>query len=352
MHSGTCSGGATGRLTEGMATIYEVSELAGVSLATVSRVMNDSGKVTAKTRKKVESAMKELGYRPNSIARSLASNCTNSVGVLVPMFYGPFYGEVLSGLETELRNAGKHVIITAGHSDEASEKAGIEFLLSRNCDALILHVDAVNDDYLEKLARGPVPIVVIGRQVRGCEDRCINLDNELGGYLAAKSALVLGHRKLAYISGPLWKHDARDRLKGHKRALREHGADFDPRLLYEGDFRESSGSRGMESLLSAGRLFSVVICANDEMAAGALGVARERGMEIPDDLSVIGFDNVFFTRYFRPRLSTIDYQINGMGKMAARCVLKIVYGHDELDIQYLFEPTVVMRSSVKCKTGP
>lgn len=334
-----------------MATIYEVSKLAGVSLATVSRVMNDSGKVTAKTRKRVESAMRELGYRPNSIARSLASNRTNSVGVLVPMFYGPFYGEILSGLETELRDAGKHVIITAGHSDEASEKAGIEFLLSRNCDALILHADAVDDEYLEKLFRGPVPTVLIGRKVRGFEDRCINLDNELGGYLATKAVVVLGHRKLAYISGPLWKHDARDRLEGHKRALQEHGIEFDPRLLYEGDFQESSGSRGMEDLLQTGRPFSVVICANDEMAAGALGVAREKGLEIPDDISVIGFDNVFFTRYFRPRLSTIDYQISGMGRMAARSVLKTVYGHEDLEIQNLFEPTVVMRSSVKYKTG-
>ncbi|MFC1690263.1 LacI family DNA-binding transcriptional regulator [Pseudomonadota bacterium] len=334
-----------------MATIYEVSELAGVSLATVSRVMNDSGKVTAKTRHKVESAMKELGYRPNSMARSLASNRTDSVGVLVPMFSGPFYGEILSGIETELRAAGKHVIITAGHSDKAIEKTGIEFLLSRNCDALILHVDAVSDDYLAKLSRGPVPIVVIGRHIKGNRDNCINLDNELGGYLATKSALVLGHKEFAYISGPLWKHDAHDRMEGHKRALAEHGIEFNVRLLYEGNFQESSGSRGMEELLRIGQPFSVVICANDEMAAGALGVARERGLEIPDDISVIGFDNVFFTRYFRPKLSTIDYQISGMGQMAARRVLQSVYGWKDLRVQNMFEPTVVMRSSVKCKTG-
>jgi LacI family transcriptional regulator len=335
-----------------MATIYEVSELAGVSLATVSRVMNDSGKVTAKTRKKVKAAMRELGYRPNSIARSLASSRTDSVGVLVPMFYGPFYGEILSGIETELRDAGKHVFITAGHSDKASEEAGIEFLLSRNCDALILHVDAVDDDYLKKLCRESVPIVVIGRHVAGFEDHCINLDNELGGYLATKSVLVLGHKKLAYISGPLWKHDAHDRLQGHKRALMEHGLEFNAQLLYEGNFREASGSRGLEELLRIGQPFSAVICANDEMAAGALGVARERGLEIPEDLSVIGFDNVFFTRYFRPKLSTIDYQISGMGQMAARAVLKIVYGDKDLEVQNMFQPTVVMRSSVTCKTGP
>lgn len=334
-----------------MTTIYEVSELAGVSLATVSRVMNHSGKVTAKTRQKVESAMKELGYRPNSIARSLASNRTNSVGVLIPVLGSPFHGEMLSGMEAELRDAGKHVIITAGHGEEPSEKAGIEFLLSRNCDALILYVEAVDDKYLGELAREPVPIVVIGRHLPGFEDYCINLDNELGGYLATKSALELGHSELAYISGPLRKDDARERLKGHKRALNEYGIEFKAKLLYEGDFQEAGGSKGMQELLRAGQPFSVVICANDEMAAGALGVARESGLEIPDDLSVIGFDNVFFTRYFRPQLSTIDYQVSTMGRMAARCVLSQVYGQKSLEVQTTFEPTVVMRSSVKCKTG-
>jgi LacI family transcriptional regulator len=334
-----------------LATIYEVSELAGVSLATVSRVLNDSGKVTTKTREKVEAAMTELGYVPNSIARSLASNRTNSVGVQVPMLGGPFYGEILSGMEAELRDAGKHVIITAGHSDEASEKAGIEFLLSRNCDALILHVDAISDDDLAQLARGQVPIVVIGRYVPEFPDRCINLNNEHGGYLATKSLLVLGHRNVAYISGPLWKHDAQGRLQGHKRALQEYGIEFDPRLLFEGDFQEASGSRGMDEFLRLGLPVSAVVCANDEMAAGALGIAREKGLVIPDDLSVMGFDNVFFTRYFRPKLSTIDYQISSMGRMAARCILKHVYHQDNLDIQTTFEPTVVMRSSVKPKTG-
>jgi LacI family transcriptional regulator len=137
-----------------MPTIYEVSKLAGVSLATVSRVINNSGKVRVETRRKVEVAMQELGYRPNSIAQSLASNRSNSVGVLVPELHGPFFGIMLSSIEDELRAAGKHVIITAGHSDEEKEKDSIEFLASRQCDALILHAFAVSDEYLLQQARG------------------------------------------------------------------------------------------------------------------------------------------------------------------------------------------------------
>lgn len=335
-----------------MATIYEVSKLAGVSLATVSRVMNDSDKVTSKTRLKVESAIKQLGYRPNSFAQSLASNRSNSVGVLVPMFSGSFFGNMLAGIETEIREAGKHVIMTAGHSDEVSEVAGIEFLLSRNCDALILRVDAVSDDYLIKLNKGPVPVVLLDRLVPEMAEHCIYLDNELGGYLATKAVLVLGHKKVAYISGPLWKTDAQDRLSGHKRALSEFGLSFDPKTLFEGNFQEDGGYRGMEHLLQMGFRFSAVICASDEMAAGALGVARERDLVIPDDVSVMGFDNVFFTRYFRPKLSTVNNPVSEMGQMAARCVLKNVYDRKDLKIQHIFEPELVMRSSINCKTGP
>jgi LacI family transcriptional regulator len=334
-----------------MATIYEVSELAGVSLATVSRVMNNSTKVSPKTRKKVESAMKELGYRPNSIAQSLASSRSNSVGILIPLFSGPFFGEMLGGIEAELREAGKHAIITAGHSDEKNEIKGIEFLLSRNCDVLILYADRVSDEFLVELNEGDVPIVILSRVVPGLEDRCITLDNEHGSYLATRSALVLGHTRLAYISGPLWKKDSNERLAGHKRALADFGVEFDSRLMVEGDYQEDGGNRGMEQLLQTGLPFSVVVCANDETAAGVVGVAREKGMSIPDEVSVIGFDNVFFTRYFRPKLSTVNYPIKEMGQMASRCVLRNYYGQKQFEIQNVFQPSMVMRSSVSCKTG-
>jgi len=144
-----------------MATIYEVSELAGVSLATVSRVMTKNAKVSDKTRIKVEVAMEKLAYRPNSIAQSLASSRSNSIGILVSELNGPFFGEMMAGIESELRLANKHVIITTGHSDEAKEKEGIEFLIGRNCDALIIHVEAVSDEYLIELSKGKTPIFII-----------------------------------------------------------------------------------------------------------------------------------------------------------------------------------------------
>jgi LacI family transcriptional regulator len=328
-----------------MATIYEVSELAGVSLATVSRVMNNSAKVSLKTREKVEAAMQQLGYRPNSIAQSLASSRSNSVGILVPELHGPFFGNMLSSIEEELRTANKHVIITAGHSDEEKERESIEFLITRQCDALIVHVYAVSNEYLLELAAGPIPIVMIGRDLPQMAGRCFTIDNEYGGYLATRSLLEQGHRSLAYLAGPLWKSDGKGRFAGHLRALDEYGLEFDEQLLAEGNYQEASGRLGMERLLRAGKPFSGLVCGNDEMAAGAIVVAREEGLTIPDDLSVIGFDNVFFTRYMHPQLSTINYPIDAMGQMAARCVLRDVYGKSEYEIRNRFEPSLVQRES-------
>lgn len=329
-----------------MATIYEVSKLAGVSLATVSRVMNNNANVSDATRKKVTLAMAELGYRPNSIAQSLASNCSNSIGLLVSELHGPFYGPMMSDIENTFRNKGKHVIIAAGHSDAKREQQGIEFLISRNCDGLILHVEAISDDYLIELSKSSTPFVLINRLIPELADRCIVLNNVKGGYLAAKHVIDQGHLNIAYISGPLWKKDAQDRFNGYKQAITDSGLIFDDKLLYQGDFIESSGAAGFKFLHESNQEFTALICANDEMAIGAMATAREYGIQLPEKLSIMGYDNMFFTRHISPPLTTINYPISDMGKMAANWILSKVYQKAEFPLQTLFEPQLIVRQSI------
>lgn len=330
-----------------MATIYQVSEAAGVSLATVSRVMNGNAKVSERTRKKVEDAMASLGYQPNAIAQSLASNRTNSVGLLVSELHGSYFGDLMSTVEHVLKQNGKHVIITAGHVDEKREQEAIEFLKSRRCDALILHAEAVSDDYLKTLSDSNIPIVVINRNVDGLEDKCFVVDNENGGYMATKAALEAGHKHIAYISGPLFKKDASDRLAGHKRALQEAGIAFEESSVFEGDFHESSGQAGMQQLQDTFPGFTALVCANDEMASGAMTAAREIGYDIPAQLSIVGFDNVLFSRYLYPKLTTIDNPIQAMGEMAAYWVLQHVYDiKSPVPIKHLFVPEMVKRDTL------
>ncbi|MBV1911548.1 MAG: LacI family transcriptional regulator [Kangiellaceae bacterium] len=329
-----------------MATIYQVSELAGVSLATVSRVMNKNTRVSEKTRDKVLAAMKELGYRPNAIARSLASNRSDSVGILVSELRGLFYSELMSGIEAELRASEKHVIIAAGHSKVEQEIDGIEFLIGRRCDALILHVEAVSDEYLIKLAGGSIPVVLINRHIPEIADRCISLDNEHGGYLAAKAMLDQGHREIAYISGPLWKTDAKDRLLGHKKALAEYSVDFKEQLFFEGDYLETGGGKGLEFMLTQNQPFTALACANDEMASGAMTVARENHIAMPRSLSIVGFDNIIFARHLYPKLSTVNYPMARMARATAHWILKNVYKEKKPETQNLFKPEFVSRESI------
>ena len=331
-----------------MATIYEVSELAGVSLATVSRVLNNSGRVAEATRKRVEDAMRELGYRPNSIAQSLASNCSNCVGVLVSELHGPIFGEMLGTIEEELRQAGKFAIFSAGHNEAGKEQEGIRFLASRNCDALILHVEGLSRSFFLDNRDSLLPFVLINRDEDGLQDNCIRLDNEQGGFLATRSLLELGHRRIGYVTGPSGWGDSEARLAGHRRALREYGVAPDERLVVEGNFVESGGRAGTLKLLAAEPDLTAVVCANDEMAAAALAVLRDAGRSVPGDVSVVGFDNVRWARYLYPQLTTIDYPVNAMSRMAARWVLRTVYGRTDVEVQNSFEPRLVERAS----TGP
>ena len=169
-----------------MATIYQVAERAGVSLSTVSRVLNGKTTVNATLKAKVEKAMLELNYRPNSVARSLATSRSDSVGILVSELNTPFFGDLMQGVESTLRVADKHVIITVGHNNLETEQDAVEFLISRNCDALIMHAEAMRDEDLVALNEKRLPIALVNRQVTGLENNCIALDNEKGGYLATE----------------------------------------------------------------------------------------------------------------------------------------------------------------------
>lgn len=328
-----------------MATIYQVSELAGVSLSTVSRVLNNNDYVSKKTKKKVMEAMKELGYQPSSIARSLASSRTSSVGILVSELDGPFFRQMMSAIEEQLRAAGKHVIITPGHSDETKEKNAFEFLISRNCDAIIAHVEAVSNEYLIGLSKGKTPIYLMSRYVEEIKDNCISLDNEMGGYLATKTMITKGHTNIAYIAGPQFKPDASERFKGHKRALAEFDLTFNENLFYIGDFKETGGNDGLKYFIDNKATFTALVCANDEMASGAMKYAREHGFNLPRDLAIMGYDNVIFTNYLYPTLTTINNPVPEMGKMAANLVLKDIYKHTGITINHVFQPNLILRDS-------
>lgn len=327
-----------------MPTIYQVAERAGVSLSTVSRVLNGKASVNKVLKERVEKAVKELNYRPNSVARSLANNRTDSVGVLVPELNAPFFGDLMQAVESTLRAADKHVIISVGRNCLETEKDAVEFLISRNCDALIMHAEALPDEYLLELNQSKLPVALVNRQVEGLPDACTSLDNEKGGYLATRHLLELGHKDIAYISGPTDKCDASLRLEGHKRALSEAGLPINPQLIFNGDYSEEDGKIGLLELMARDVPFTALVCANDWMASGAISCARDLGMSLPHDLSVVGFDDVVFAHHVFPRLTTVSNPIAEMAEMSAKYILNKVYGQAN-NVQLYFEPSLVVRES-------
>lgn len=327
-----------------MPTIYQVAERAGVSLSTVSRVLNGKASVNKVLRERVEKAVEELNYRPNSVARSLANSRTDSIGVLVPELNAPFFGDLMQAVESTLRAADKHVIITVGRNCLETEKDAVEFLISRNCDALIMHAEALSDEYLLELNQSKLPIALVNRQVEGLSEACTTLDNEKGGYLATRHLLELGHKNIAYISGPIEKRDAKLRLEGHNRALSEAGVSANSELIFEGNYTEEDGKLGLLELMARDQPFTALVCANDWMASGAISCARDLGMSLPHDLSIVGFDDVVFAHHVFPRLTTISNPVANMAEMSAKYILNKVYGQAN-DVKLSFEPTLILRES-------
>lgn len=328
-----------------MATIKDVSEYAGVSKATVSRVINGTSQVSPEKKSRVEKAIEILGYRPNTIAQALASRKTGSIGIIVPELGGSFYSDILHSIEGHLRRLGYHAIVTAGSNTEQGQRESVQFLLERKVDAMILHTQHLTDDYLIDLVNKGVALVVVNRFIADLAQNCIEIDNTLGGKLATEYLLQMGHRNIACITGPLNKSDARGRLQGYRQALENAGILFDDALVSEAGFTEQSGEEAMRKLLATKRPFSAVFACNDHMAFGAFELLKKSGIEVPNQISLIGFDDILFARYVTPPLTTINFPIEEMSTQAVQLTIQIL-NKKKREVNFKLSPTLVPRSSV------
>lgn len=328
-----------------MATIREVSRLAGVSNATVSRVLNGTVPVSPEVTGRVLAAVEQLGYRPDAFARGLVTNRSGGLGVCVNDVASPYFGLLIRGVEAEAEAAGMHLLVSSGHARADQERAGLEFLADRRSDALIAHIEALADEALVEYLSRPTPLILVGRKLAGHEERCVYLDNEVGGAIATEHLLQHGHTRIAHITGPERFPDSRARRRGFECAMRSAGLEPDPRLVIEADFEEEGGYRAMRELLERDPGISAVFAGNDQMAAGAFAALREAGRNIPDDVSIVGYDDVLLARYLHPTLTTIRQPLEEMGRAAARAALALV-ANERTEVRNRFEPQLVSRQSV------
>jgi LacI family transcriptional regulator len=321
-----------------------IAKEARVSQSTVSRVLNGGNGVNPSKKARVLEAMTRLGYRPHVLAQGLARGRSMTIGVLTPNITSPFFVEVLGGIEEGLRGSHYHPIFACADfsiTNNAASEA-IELLVSRRVDALIIvQTDASDEQLLEWAAQ--LPLVVVARIVPGLESQCSSFDNEAGGYLATKTLIELGHTRIAHIGGPKTNHEALERFRGYRRALKEFRIPFEEKLYVEGDFLEQSGTFAVNALFARGQLFTALFTATDLMAYGArLGLHR-LGMRVPEDVSLIGFDDLRVSQYFVPPLTTIRQPTLEYGVTAARTALQLLRG--QVSTISKFAPELVHRES-------
>ena len=334
-----------------VANIKDVAKLAGVSISTVSRVVNNTASVAQNKKDAVFRAMADLHYKPNSFAKALVSNRSDTLGLVVGDLGDPFFSQLMRGVESVASDAGKQLLVCSGHHDPDKEQEAIRSLIDRRCDAIVVHSKALSDYKVMELLESQPASVLINRKIQSFEERCVYLDNRMAGKMATAYLVSQGHKHIAFLSRHAQsKHleleDACDRYQGYQDALLAQGIIPEPSLLVKNRPDEQGGYEATLKLLDKGAVFSAIFAYNDAMAAGCMTALRERKVMVPNDVSVVGFDDVLLAQYLNPGLTTIKYPIEAMGAHAAALALSLS-GETEAEAIRQFEPKLVYRESVR-----
>jgi LacI family transcriptional regulator len=281
--------------------------------------------VAEQKRDAVQAAVKKLRYRPNASAQGLVSGRTGAVGVLTQSIASPFYGEILLGIERGLADSEYLAVVASGNWRTEDELSALNLLSGRRVDGLIALPGVIPDEHLRQVAED-LPLIVIGRFVAGMESHCLRLDDLEAASDATRYLIGLGHQRIVHIAGPSTHQDAVDRRAGYTRALDQAGLQADEQLIVMGDYTEQSGLLAVQSLLRRAVLFSAIFAANDQMAYGARLALYRNGLRVPDDVSLVGFDDQPSSAYTAPPLTTVRQPTLEIGRAAAQAVLSALNG--------------------------
>ena len=316
---------ATPTLPEEHVTLELIAREAGVSPSTVSRIVNGTAKVSPAKRQVVEETIARFNFQPNLMARSLALGQTYTIGVLTQFIESPFYGESLRGIEDALAGTAYSPLFVSGRWNLKKEEARMRLLQARRVDGVIILTGRLTDQQLLKYAQR-LPIVVTGRTLNAPRLVSVDLDNFAGARDATAHLIELGHTRIAFIAGPDDHPDALERLRGYHQALLEAGIAAAPELIVRGDFNESGGVLAMNYLLESGITFSAVFATNDQSAYGVRLALYRRNIRVPEDISLVGYDDLPNSTYCMPPLTTVRQPVYEIGRLAARAVLKLIAG--------------------------
>jgi LacI family transcriptional regulator len=302
-----------------MVTIKDVAREAKMSVATVSRVLNGSGPVSEDTRLLIHEVAGRMRYVPHSGARSLITSKTQTLGVLLPDLYGEFFSEVIRGMDDTAQRNGFHLLISRAYADRHGIETAIRAMRGR-VDGVVAMSPDLDAESLLNLP-STIPIVLLCSVSRGNEIDSITIQNFRGAKEMATHLLALGHKRIAIIKGSARNHDAAERLRGYRMALREAGITPDPLLERDGNFTEAAGYSATLELLALKKRPTAIFAANDSMAIGAMSALRESGIPVPEEMAVAGFDDIPLARYMDPPLSSVHVPICELGAKAVTLLL-------------------------------
>lgn len=331
-----------------MATMKDIARLAGVSTSTVSHVINKSRYVSDEIAERVNKAAQDLNYAPSALARSLKMNRTRTIGMLVTTSTNPFFGEVVKGVERSCYHKGYNLILCNTEGDSQRMQASINTLLQKRVDGLLLMCSTLEGERIDVFERYPdIPVVVMDWGPMLFPSDKIQDNSLRGGYIAANYLIECGHKEIGCITGPLIRHQAQMRYEGYKRAVLEAGLDIYPNWIVESDFECEGGYEAFNKMLAKGPLPSAIFVSNDMMAMGVINAANEKGIRIPEDLSLMGYDDIHIARFMSPALTTIHQPKYRLGKAAVDTLLARL-DNEALEPQIVqLEPTLVVRKSIK-----
>lgn len=314
-------------------------------MGTVSRAFNGNGPIREETRRRVLTTAEALRYVPNSAARTLITRRTMTIGVLLPDLYGEFFSEIIRGIDTEARRLQYHLLVSSSHNDREEIRAALRAMRGR-VDGLIVMSPHLDARTLEVNLPPHLPVVLLNCRVEGGAYESINIDNFGGAHSMMCHLLTLGHRRIAFVRGPIGNCDAEERLRGYRSTLAEHGVVWRPEWEVMGDFTEAGGEHATLELLGRRPHPTAVFASNDSTAIGILSALRALGRSVPDDVAVAGFDDIPVARYLTPPLTSVGVSITRLGRFATDKLLRAIAERNEHARQNEILPvTLTVRAS-------
>lgn len=318
---------------------------AGVSVNTASRAINDKPDINPLTKEKILKIAREIGYVPNASAVALRTQKTRTLGVIIADNNNPFYAEVLSGIEAEAKANNYHIILTNTRRNYQEEENAIDLLLAKQVDGLLIAPVQEKNEDIYKLIDSKIPFVVVGRDYENLSVDAVYSDESKGGYLAAEYLIKKGYKNISYIGGYTYKSPARRRLEGYKKALTDYGIPVKESLIKIGDIDIEDGYSYTKDLFDQGIDFQAIFAYNDMMAFGAIKAIKERGLKIPEDIGVVGYDNILFSSLVSPPLTTVNLKKVELGRESVRLLLSKINGHRKKDKKIVLDVDLIVRET-------